>query len=143
MSSSQQSPSPSRIGRLIGVAALAVAGVIIGTYAANLMRRDHKRAQLLGALPTDVPMPEDLTSGSSIKDADREQAVLTSAVVHDMAAHDIEERSEPAVGASLESRTVEELYELAKQHDIAGRSNMRKAELIESLRDAGASERAT
>ena len=140
MTSSEQSQRPSRFGRLFGFAALAVAGVIIGTYAANALRKDRTRDNLWGELPSDIPVPEEFVSVDNLDDADLEEAVATSAVVQDVAGHEIDEESEPAVGTALESRTVEELYELAKQHDIPGRSNMRKAELVESLRDAGVSE---
>lgn len=140
MTSSEQSKRPSRVGRLFGLAALAVAGVVLGTYAANMIRKDRTRENLWGQLPADTQIPEGLASGDNLDDADLEEAVTTAAVTHDVAGHDIEEQSEPAVGVALEARTVEELYELAKQHDIVGRSNMRKAELIESLRAAGVSE---
>lgn len=36
--------------------------------------------------------------------------------------------------ARLEERTREELYELARRLDIAGRSDMSKAELVEAIR---------
>ena len=140
MTSSEQSQRPSRLGRLVGFAGLAIAGVIIGTYAANMIRKDRLGEKLWGDLPADTPMPEELASGDNLNDADLEEAVTTAAVAHDVAGHEIDERPEPAVGVTLEARTVEELYELAKQHDIPGRSNMRKAELVESLRDAGVTE---
>lgn len=140
MTSSKQSQKTSRLGRLVGLTALAIAGAVLGTYAANLLRKDQQREQLLGALPADVPMPSRLAAGSQVEETALEAAVTASAVTHDVAGHEIEERTEPATGAALESRTVEELYELAKQHDIAGRSNMRKADLIEALQDAGVSE---
>ncbi len=35
----------------------------------------------------------------------------------------------------LEERTVDELYNLAKEHHIQGRSKLNKAELIEAIRD--------
>ncbi|QDT93302.1 Rho termination factor N-terminal domain-containing protein [Gimesia algae] len=35
----------------------------------------------------------------------------------------------------LEDRTVEELHNLAAEHNIKGRSKMKKAELIKALRD--------
>jgi Rho termination factor, N-terminal domain len=38
-------------------------------------------------------------------------------------------------GHSLEDRTHPQLYELAKERDIAGRSKMGKWDLIEALRD--------
>ena len=140
MTSSQQSQSPSRFGRLVGFAALAVAGVIIGTYAANMFRQALARENLWGELPPDAQLPETLASGRNLSNAGLEEAVTTSAIVHDVAGHEVEEQSEPAVGVALEERTVEELYELAKQHGIPGRSNMRKAALVESLREAGVSE---
>ena len=39
-------------------------------------------------------------------------------------------------GRRLENRNREQLYELAKKHDIAGRSKMGKWELIEAIRKA-------
>jgi hypothetical protein len=41
-----------------------------------------------------------------------------------------------AAGHALEDRNREQLYELAKQHDIPGRSKMGKWELIEAIRKA-------
>ena len=40
-------------------------------------------------------------------------------------------------GRSLEDRTREQLYEVAKKRNIAGRSKMGKYELIQALRKAG------
>jgi Rho termination factor, N-terminal domain len=40
-------------------------------------------------------------------------------------------------GRALEDRNREQLYELAKKKDIAGRSKMGKWELIEAIRKAG------
>jgi Rho termination factor, N-terminal domain len=37
-------------------------------------------------------------------------------------------------GHALEDRNREQLYELAKEHDISGRSKMGKSELIEAIR---------
>jgi hypothetical protein len=42
-----------------------------------------------------------------------------------------------APGRALEDRNREQLYELAKQKDIAGRSKMGKWELIDAIRKAG------
>lgn len=140
MTSSEQSQSPARFGKIFRLAALAVAGAIIGTYAANMFRKDATRENLWGELPSDTQLPEALASGDNLGNVDLEEAVTTSAVAHDVAGREIEEQPEPAVGVALEQRTVEELYELAKQHGIPGRSNMRKAALVESLREAGVSE---
>ena len=41
---------------------------------------------------------------------------------------------------SLEDLTFEELYRLAQRHDVAGRSNMRKAQLLEALQALGIKE---
>lgn len=38
--------------------------------------------------------------------------------------------------AALERRTKDELYQMAQDHDIAGRSSMSKAELVAALRNA-------
>jgi hypothetical protein len=40
-------------------------------------------------------------------------------------------------GRSLDDRTREQLYEVAKKRNIAGRSKMGKYELIQALRKAG------
>lgn len=42
----------------------------------------------------------------------------------------------PSSKSAFESWTKDELYELAKEKDIAGRSSMNKAELIEALRNS-------
>jgi hypothetical protein len=41
-----------------------------------------------------------------------------------------------AAGHALEDRNREQLYELAKRHDIPGRSKMGKSELIAAIRKA-------
>jgi hypothetical protein len=52
------------------------------------------------------------------------------------AARTVRHALEPEDRRSYEARTRDELYELAAERGIAGRSTMRKAELIAALRDA-------
>lgn len=142
MTSPQQSKTSSRFVRLLGFAALAVGGAIVGTCTANALRKDRHHQTLSGSSSAEAPIPGELGTADSLEDADLETPVTTSAAATEEAEPEVKEDPAPAAESSLETRTVGELYELAQQHDIAGRSNMRKADLIRSLRDAGISETA-
>ena len=111
---------PTRIGQVVGATAVAIGGTIASVYALNRLRRHRKTQALLDTLPpsTDVGI-EDQT-------AEPDDDVYDPAQVSD--GH--------AETAALEDMTYEELYRLAQDRDVAGRSSMRKAELIEALRDS-------
>lgn len=108
-----------RIGQVLAATAVALGGTIASVYALNRLRRHHKTQALLDTLPPDTDV------GIEDETAEPADDVYDPAQVTDGHTETV----------ALEQMTHEELYRLAQDHDVAGRSSMRKAELIEALRD--------
>lgn len=119
MDKSKKSLHTQRVGQILGATTVALGGTLAGIYALNRLRRHSKTQALLDTLPpiTDVGI-EDNTSEPA------DDVYDPAEVTH---GHDSVTR--------LEDLRFDELYQLAQQHDIVGRSSMRKAELIAALRD--------
>ena len=120
MNTSRRSTRSPGIGQILGASTVALGGALAGIYALNRLRRHSKTQALLDTLP---PARDVGIEDNTAEPADD---------VYDPA----EVAHEPAT--QLEDLRFDELYQLAQQHDIAGRSSMRKPELIAALRDAEA-----
>ncbi|GAA2024640.1 hypothetical protein GCM10009720_00450 [Yaniella flava] len=125
MASSEQHSTGQRIGQILSATTVAVAGTVAAVYAANRLRRHRQTQDLLDSLPP--------ATNVSAEDSQEEPDLALKP--------DVDERVDPqgpvtddAPSDQLEALTVEELYLLAQERDIIGRSNMRKAELIDALR---------
>lgn len=107
------------IGQILGAAAVALGGTLAAVYALNRLRRHSKTQALLDTLPP--------TTDVGIEDNTAEPA------------DDIYDPAEVTHGHGsvkrLKDLRFDELYQLAQQHDVVGRSSMRKAELVAALRD--------
>ncbi|NLZ98843.1 MAG: hypothetical protein GX920_08535 [Micrococcus sp.] len=120
MNTPRRSTRKAGVGRILGASTVALGGALAGIYAINRLRRHSKTQALLDTLP---PARDVGIEDNTAEPADD---------VYDPA----EVTHEPAT--QLEDLRFDELYQLAQQHDIAGRSSMRKPELIAALRDAEA-----
>lgn len=120
MDSSKKRSRSSRVGKILEITAVTVAGTVASVYVLNRLRRHRKTQALLDTLPpsTDVGI-EDETAEPA--DDVYDPAEVT------------EDTGEQEPSADM---TFDELYQLAQQRDLAGRSSMRKAELITALREA-------
>lgn len=118
MNTPRRSTRKAGVGRILGASTVALGGALAGIYAINRLRRHSKTQALLDTLP---PARDVGIEDNTAEPADD---------VYDPA----EVTHEPAT--QLEDLRFDELYQLAQQHDIAGRSSMRKPELIAALRDA-------
>ena len=120
MNTPRRSTRKAGVGRILGASTVALGGALAGIYALNRLRRHSKTQALLDTLP---PARDVGIEDNTAEPADD---------VYDPA----EVTHEPAT--QLEDLRFDELYQLAQQHDITGRSSMRKPELIAALRDAEA-----
>lgn len=130
---SRKNPSNSaRIGQILASTAVAVGGTVASIYVVNRLRRHRQTQALLDTLPpsTDATIKDETAEPA---DDTYDPAEVNNAVAADLS---IEVASDESLPEPLEALTVEELYQLARKHDIAGRSSMRKAGLIVALRDA-------
>ena len=125
MASSEQRSTAQRIGQVLGATTLAVGGTVAAVYAANRLRRHRQTRNLLDSLPpaTNVSAEDTQEEPDLALRPDVDERVEAQGPVTDDAPSD-----------QLDALTVEELYLLAQERDIIGRSNMRKAELIDALR---------
>lgn len=124
MNPPQDISRPQRFGQVAGVLGLAVLTILGATYLTNRLRKLQQTQQLLDTLPAAI----EARAGESVVDMEH------SAAAHAPAAVTGEVAPAATCGAGvLEEKTVEELYQMARDRDIAGRSNMRKAELIVAL----------
>lgn|SRR5699024_8076853 len=123
MASPQHSSVQSRVWKVLGYTALIISGAALTTYMVTKIRRDHKAQQLLVDLPaklTTAP-PQDEQQHADLAESATQTVENPEAPTQEKAQH------------RLETMTVDQLYELAKEYDIPGRSTMRKAQLIEAL----------
>lgn len=122
MNTSRRSIRSPGIGQILGASTVALGGALAGIYALNRLRRHSKTQALLDTLPP--------TGDVGIEDNTAEPA------------DDVYDPAEVTreTATQLEDLRFDELYQLAQQHDIAGRSSMRKPELIAALSDAEANQ---
>ena len=144
---SPQNASRTRLARrIVGVATVIAVTASVALYAANHWRKVRAIDDLVKTLPTvkQPPVPMDDVTDASLGRATDSRVQDTSDVgSYEMAAPEapavalpvpIDTKPPAAFDDSLESKTVEQLYELARDRNIAGRSSMRKAQLINALR---------
>lgn len=126
MSSSHVSSSTQQLRKLLGITTLTGLGIAGSVYAINRWRKTRQSKALTATLPAVPPKP--------VPDASDNQPAQTDDMTDELATEDLHEATTPR---ALEELTVEELYRLARRYDVEGRSNMRKAELIEALQAEG------
>jgi len=106
------------VGQVLSASAVALGGTLAGLYALNRLRGSSRLQALLDTLPPRVDVG-----------------------IQDNTAEPADEMYDPADVASSpttrwEDVGFDELYRLARQHHIVGRSSMRKPELVAALKDA-------
>ncbi|WP_022869283.1 hypothetical protein [Yaniella halotolerans] len=117
MKKTLKSSSKPGIGEILGASAVALGSAVVGMYVLNRLRRHSKTQALLDTLPprTDVGL-EDHTAEPADDVYDPAEVTRDSAT-------------------RLEELRYDELYQLAKQHFVVGRSSMAKPELVAALQD--------
>ena len=136
MHSPKNSSRVRRRRQLTGLSVLAIAGVVVSIYATSRWRRGHKAQELLESLPAPVPQAEKQAVAAS----GDEPAGIERTVIDETGGLDVPQSSPQK--RPLAHLTVNQLYRLAQHHNILGRSNMRKTQLIEALQSKGITEAA-
>lgn len=120
--------------------ALVVGGAAATAYVAARIRRQRDTQHLADARPQRAPTAEDITLPDPAAVDEVEGYVVEDIAALDAGADHSSSAMPENRPESLAALTVSELYQMAQQHDIAGRSSMRKAQLIEALLAAGVTE---
>lgn len=137
MASPQYSRITTRIGQVFVVTALVVGGAAATAYVAARCRRQRATQHLADTRPQHVPTAEDIVLPAPVAVDDVKEFVVDDVAALDTGADHSSSAMPENRPETLAALTVGELYQLAQQHDIVGRSSMRKAQLIEALHAAG------
>lgn len=140
MDSSKEKSTLPRLGRALGLIGFAAAAVSIVLYIAQ-RQSGTPRAQptLAQGVPSLDTAPVEKTAyeqpSEAVEHAEKQRSVMGGATSSEDGA--VQRIHADSTVQPLEALTVGELYKLAQRHDITGRSNMRKAQLVEALREQG------
>src|SRR5690625_608286 len=137
MPSPKYSRISTRIGQIFVVTALVVGGAPATAYIAARLRRQRETHHLADTRPQHVHTAEDIALPATAATEDVKVFLVADVAALDTGADNSNRGMPEDRPGTLAALTVGELYQLAQQHDIMGRSSMRKAQLIEALHAAG------